>query len=67
MPPGYFITYGGQFKNLEEANKRLAENNGMIASFSRALSEGLSDSQRDDEFTKILETSINSIFEASRT
>ena len=24
MPPGYFITYGGQFKNLEEANKRLS-------------------------------------------
>ena len=51
----------------EEANKRLAKQNGMIASFSRALSEGLSAQQSDDEFNKALDTAIQSIYDASKT
>ncbi len=50
-----------------EANRRLARNHGMVASFSRALSEGLSAQQSDDEFNKMLDESIQSIFDASRT
>ena len=51
----------------EEANSRLARNNGMVASFSRALAEGLTAQQTDDEFNAMLDASIASIFEASRT
>ena len=51
----------------EEANARLARNEGMIASFSRALTEGLSAQQSNDEFDAALNTSVGSIFEASRT
>jgi fructose-bisphosphate aldolase class I len=51
----------------EEANKRLAKQNGMIASFSRALSEGLSAQQSDAEFNKSLDQAIQSIYEASKT
>jgi fructose-bisphosphate aldolase class I len=51
----------------EEANRRVGENNGMVASFSRALSEGLSAQQSDDEFNRMLDTSIESIFQASNT
>ncbi len=51
----------------EEANRRLSLNHGMIASFSRALSEGLSFQQSDDEFNAMLDSSIQSIFEASST
>ena len=51
----------------EEANRRLSENHGMIASFSRALSESLSAQQGDDQFNGTLDSSIQSIFEASRT
>lgn len=51
----------------EEANARLAHNHGIIASFSRALTEGLSVDQTDEEFDAILDQSIASIFEASRT
>ena len=51
----------------EEANRRLSENNGMIASFSRALSEGLSAQQSDAEFSQTLGTSIEQIVAASRT
>jgi len=51
----------------EEANRRLANNNGMVASFSRALSEGLSARQSDDEFNAMLDQSIESIVSASRT
>jgi len=51
----------------EEANRRVAENNGMIASFSRALTEGLSARQTDDEFNSLLDASIESIFQASST
>ena len=51
----------------QEANQRLSRQNGMIASFSRALSEGLSVKQSDDEFDAMLNDSIQSIFEASKT
>jgi fructose-bisphosphate aldolase class I len=51
----------------EEANQRLASQNGMVASFSRALSEGLSAQQSDDEFKQTLSTSIESILQASNT
>jgi fructose-bisphosphate aldolase class I len=39
----------------------------MVASFSRALSEGLSAQQSDDEFNRMLDASIESIFQASNT
>ncbi|MEM8562274.1 MAG: fructose bisphosphate aldolase [Pseudomonadota bacterium] len=51
----------------EEANARLARNEGVVASFSRALAEGLSAQQSDDEFNETLNTSIQAIFEASRS
>ena len=51
----------------DEANKRLAKQNGMIASFSRALSEGLSAQQSEAEFDKALDASIQSIYDASKT
>ncbi len=51
----------------DEANERLSRNNGMIASFSRALAEGLSAGQSDDEFNSVLGASIDAIFAASRT
>ena len=51
----------------EEANKRLTENAGMIASFSRALSEGLSAKQSDAEFDAIMNSSIESIYQASKS
>ena len=51
----------------EEANARLSRNKGMIASFSRALTEGLNAQQSDDEFNKMLDGSIESIFQASKT
>lgn len=48
-----------------EANERLARNNGLIASFSRALSEGLSASQSDEAFNEMLSESVRKIYEAS--
>ncbi len=51
----------------EEANEKLAENNGLIASFSRALSEGLSADQADEDFNATLDQSIKEIYEASIT
>jgi fructose-bisphosphate aldolase, class I len=49
----------------DEANARLARNKGVIASFSRALTEGLSAQQSDDEFNATLDAAIQSIYEAS--
>ena len=49
----------------DEANKMLAENHGVIASFSRALTEGLSAKQSDDQFDALLDSTIQSIFNAS--
>jgi len=51
----------------QEANHRLSKQNAMVASFSRALSEGLSAQQSDDEFNSVLDASIESIFQASST
>jgi len=51
----------------EEANRRLSQNNGMVASFSRALSEGLSAQQSDEAFDAMLNESIESIVQASNT
>lgn len=49
----------------DEANKLLAQNTGVIASFSRALTEGLSAQQSDEEFNATLDAAIQSIYEAS--
>lgn len=51
----------------DESNARLSRNHGMIASFSRALSEGLSAKQTDAEFNGMINDTIQSIFTASRT
>lgn len=51
----------------EEANDRLSRNQGMVASFSRALSEGLTAQQSADEFNGMLDTTIGTICEASAT
>jgi fructose-bisphosphate aldolase, class I len=51
----------------EEANDRLRRNRGVIASFSRALAEGLSAQQSDAEFNAELNKSVQSIFDASNT
>ena len=51
----------------QEANDRLRRNHGIVASFSRALVEGLSAQQSDAEFNALLDKSIQSIFEASNT
>lgn len=50
-----------------EANERLARQNGMVASFSRALAEGLTAQQSDEEFNRALDESIESIYRASVT
>ncbi|MBN9249375.1 MAG: fructose bisphosphate aldolase [Mesorhizobium sp.] len=50
----------------DDANAKLRQNDGMIASFSRALTEGLSAGQSDAEFNAALGAAIDSIFEASR-
>ncbi len=51
----------------EEANARMTRNHGVIASFSRALTEGLTAQQTDEEFDAMLDAAIASIFAASRT
>ena len=51
----------------EDANKKLSENHGMIASFSRALTEGLSAKQSDADFDKMLDSTIAGIYAASIT
>jgi len=51
----------------EEANARLGRQNGMVASFSRALAEGLQAQQSDDDFNAMLDASIQTIVEASST
>ena len=58
-----FALSGGYSR--EESNKLLALNKGMLASFSRALTEGLSAQQSDDEFNSVLDASIESIYQAS--
>lgn len=51
----------------DEASTRLARNPGLIASFSRALLDGLTAQQSDEEFNEILDASIESIYRASTT
>jgi fructose-bisphosphate aldolase class I len=50
-----------------EANEKLARQKGMVASFSRALTEGLTAQQSDAEFDRALDAAIESIYQASRT
>lgn len=56
---------GGYSK--DEANEKLVRNHGIIASFSRALTEGLTAQQTDEQFTDTLKKSIESIYNASIT
>ena len=58
-----FALSGGYSR--EESNKLLALNNGMLASFSRALTEGLTAQQSDGEFNSVLDASIESIYQSS--
>jgi len=51
----------------EEADDRLRRNHGIVASFSRALVEGLSANQPDAAFNAMLDASIKRIYEASNT
>jgi len=51
----------------DEANERLARQKGMVASFSRALTEGLTAQQSDAEFDAALDQAIESIYQASKT
>src|SRR5690606_10269014 len=51
----------------DDANARLARNPGVIASFSRALTEGLSAQQSDEDFNQALDATIESIYRASIT
>ena len=51
----------------QEANARLSRNNGVVASFSRALTESITVQQSDEQFDASLDDSIESIFEASNT
>ncbi len=51
----------------DEADERLARNHGVVASFSRALSEGLEAGQSDEEFNRMLDSSIDAIYAASIT
>jgi fructose-bisphosphate aldolase class I len=60
-----FALSGGYSR--DEANSRLSLNKGMFASFSRALTEGLSAQQSDEEFNLMLDSSIESIYQASIT
>jgi fructose-bisphosphate aldolase class I len=60
------VALSGGYSRVE-ANRRLSENNGMIASFSRALTEGVSAQQSDAEFDATLNATIESIYQASRT
>jgi fructose-bisphosphate aldolase class I len=50
-----------------DANVALAKNKGVIASFSRALTEGLSAKQTDAEFDALLDSAIQGIYDASNT
>ena len=54
---------GGYSRDV--ANEKLAQNTGMIASFSRALTEGVSAGQTEEEYTATLDNAIDSIYKAS--
>lgn len=61
-----FVALSGGYSR-KKANAKLARNHGMIASFSRALTEGLSVNQTDAEFDEAMNEAIQSIFDASCT
>lgn len=58
------VALSGGYSRVD-ANAKVAENKGMIASFSRALTEGLSAQQSDDEFNELLNQAIEGIYQAS--
>ncbi|MEI3605731.1 fructose bisphosphate aldolase [Pseudogracilibacillus sp. SE30717A] len=58
------VALSGGYKR-EEANEKLKENDGLIASFSRALAEGLYADQSEEEFNTTLKNSVISIYDAS--
>ncbi len=60
------VALSGGYSRVE-ANSRMFRNNGLVASFSRALTEGLSANQSQEEFDSLLNGSIQEIFEASNT
>jgi fructose-bisphosphate aldolase class I len=60
------VALSGGYSRVE-ANDRMSRNNGVVASFSRALTEGLSAQQSQNEFDNLLDRSIQTIFEASNT
>lgn len=60
------VALSGGYSRVE-ANQRLSDNHGMVASFSRALSEGLNAQQSDAEFDEMMDNSIESIYQASKT
>jgi fructose-bisphosphate aldolase class I len=53
--------------SLKEGNERLRRNHGVVASFSRALLDGLTLQQSDEEYNAVLDATIQSIYEASNT
>lgn len=59
-----FVALSGGYSR-EESNSRLAQNSGVIASFSRALTEGLSAQQSDEAFNATIAATIDSIYQAS--
>ena len=60
------VALSGGYSRLV-ANQKLSENKGMIASFSRALTEGVSAQQSDDEFNEMIDGAIEGIYQASAT
>jgi len=60
------VALSGGFSQAE-ANEKLARNHGLIASFSRALAEGLSAQQTDEQFNQMLANSVKAIYDASIT
>ena len=60
------VALSGGFSQAE-ANARLRKNHGVVASFSRALLEGLTAQQTDEQFNATLNASIQSIYDASIT
>lgn len=60
------VALSGGYSRVQ-ANEKVAANPNMIASFSRALTQGLSAKQSDDAFTQALDIAIDSIFNASKT
>ena len=59
-----FVALSGGYSR-EESNRRLKENRRMVASFSRALTEGLQNDMTEEEFDKLLGESVESIYDAS--